>query len=45
MTIEQMSSEVIHRYSYEAKRTISLFRTVEKGNYEKIAKAYHKIMK
>lgn len=45
MTIEQMSSEVIRRYGYEAKRTISFFRTVEKGNYEKIVKAYHKIMK
>ena len=45
MTIEQMSSEVIRRYGYEAKRTISFFRTVEKGDYEKIVKAYHKIMK
>lgn len=45
MTIEQMSSEVIRRYGYEAKRTISFFRTVERGNYEKIIKAYHKIMK
>lgn len=45
MTIEQMSSEVIRRYGYEAKRTISFFRTVERGNYEKIVKAYHKIMK
>ena len=45
MTIEQMSSEVIHRYGYEAKRTISFFRTVEKGDCEKIVKAYHKIMK
>lgn len=45
MTIEQMSSEVIHRYGFEAKRTISFFRTVERGDYEKIVKAYHKIMK
>lgn len=45
MTIEQMSSEVIRRYGYEAKKTISFFRTVESGNYEKIVKAYHKIMK
>lgn len=45
MTIEQMSDAVIRRYGYEAKRTISFFRTVERGNYEKIVKAYHKIMK
>lgn len=45
MTIEQMSSEVIRRYGYEAKRTISFFRIVERGDYEKIVKAYHKIMK
>lgn len=45
MTIEQMSEAVIRRYGYEAKRTISFFRTVERGNYEKIVKAYHKIMK
>lgn len=45
MTIEQMSDAVIRRYGYEAKRTISFFRTVEKGDYEKIVKAYHKIMK
>lgn len=45
MTIEQMSSAVIRRYGYEAKRTISFFRTVERGDYEKIVKAYHKIMK
>ena len=45
MTIEQMSVAVIRRYGYEAKRTISFFRTVEKGNYEKIVKAYQKVMK
>lgn len=45
MTIEQMSDAVIRRYGYEAKRTISFFRTVDKGDYEKIVKAYHKIMK
>ena len=45
MSIEKMSDEVIHRYGYEAKRTISFFKTVEKGNYKKIVKAYHKIMK
>ena len=45
MTIEQMSVAVIRRYGYEAKRTISFFRTVEKGDYEKIVKAYYKIMK
>lgn len=45
MTIEQMSDAVIRRYGYEAKRTISFFRTVERGDYEKIVKAYHKIMK
>lgn len=45
MTIEQMSSEVIRRYGYEAKRTISFFKTVEKGDYEKIVKVYQRIMK
>lgn len=45
MTIEQMSSAVIRRYGYEAKRTISFFRTVERGDYKKIVKAYHKVMK
>ena len=45
MSIEKMSDEVINRYGYEAKRTISFFKTVEKGNYEKIVEAYQKIMK
>lgn len=43
MTIEQMSETVIRRYGYEAKRTISFFRTVERGNYEKIVKAYTRL--
>ena len=45
MSIEKMSDEVIHRYGYEAKRTISFFKIVEKGNYKKIVKAYQKVMK
>lgn len=45
MSIEKMSDEVIRRYGFEAKKTISFFRIVEKGNYEKIVKAYRKIMK
>ena len=45
MNIEKMCDEVINRYGYEAKKTISFFRTVERGNYEKIVKAYYKIMK
>ena len=45
MSIEKMSDEVISRDGYEAKKTISFFRTVEKGNYEKIVKVYRKIMK
>lgn len=45
MNIEKMSDEVIRRYGFETKKTISFFRIVEKGNYEKIVKAYRKIMK
>lgn len=45
MSIEKMSDKVIHRYGYEAKKTLFFFRTVEKGNYEKIVEAYQKIMK
>lgn len=45
MSIEKMSDEVIHRYGYEAKRTISFFKTVEKGNYKKIVEVYQRIMK
>lgn len=45
MSIEKMSDEVIRRYGFETKKTISFFRIVEKGNYEKIVKAYRKIMK
>ena len=45
MNIEKMRDEVIHRYGYEAKRTISFFKTIEKGDYEKIVKAYQRIMK
>ena len=45
MSIEKMGDEVINRYGYEAKRTISFFKTVEKGNYENIVEAYQKIMK
>lgn len=40
MSIEKMSDEVIRRYGFETKKTISFFRIVEKGNYEKIVKAY-----
>lgn len=45
MSIEKMSDEVIRRYGFETKKTISFFRIVEKGNYEKIVKAYRKIKK
>ena len=45
MSIEKMSDEVIHRYGYEAKKTIFFFRIVEKGSYEKIVEAYQKIVK
>lgn len=45
MSIEKMCDEVIHRYGFETKKTIYFFRTVEKGSYEKIVKAYRKIMK
>ena len=45
MSIEKMSDEVIHRYGFETKKTISFFRTVEKGSYEKIVEAYQRIMK
>ena len=45
MSIEKMREEVIHRYGYEAKKTIFFFRVVEKGSYEKIVKAYQKVMK
>ena len=45
MSIEKMCDEVIHRYGYEAKKTIFFFRIVEKGNYKKIVKAYQKVMK
>ena len=45
MSIEKINDEVIHRYGYKAKRTISFFKTVEKGNYEKIVEAYQKVMK
>lgn len=45
MSIEKMGDEVINRYGYEAKKTISFFRIVEKGNYEKIVKVYQRIMK
>lgn len=30
MSIEKMCDEVIHRYDFETKKTISFFRTVEK---------------
>ena len=45
MSIEKMGDEVINRYGYEAKKTIFFFMIVEKGSYEKIVKAYRKIMK
>lgn len=44
MTIDRMCDEVIYRYGFEAKKTISFFQLVEKGNYEKILSAYRKIM-
>lgn len=45
MSIDKMSNEVIHKYGFESRRTISFFRAVDTGNYEKILKAYQKIMK
>ena len=45
MSIEKMCDEVINRYGYEAKKTVFFFRIVEKGSYEKIVKAYQKVMK
>lgn len=45
MTIDKMSREVIYRYGFESKKIISFFRVVETGNYEKVLKAYQKIMK
>ena len=45
MSIEKMSDEVIHRYGYEAKKTIFFFKIVEKGSYDKIVEAYQKVMK
>ena len=45
MSLEKMSDEVIHRYGFETKKTIFFFRTVEKGNYEKIVEAYQNVMK
>ena len=45
MSIEKMCNEVIYRYGYEAKRTISFFKKVEKGDYENIVKVYQRIMK
>ena len=45
MNIEKMSDEVIHRYGYEAKKTIFFFRIVEKGSYEKRIEAQQKVMK
>ena len=45
MSIDKMGDEVFNRYDYEAKITIFFFGIVERGSYEKIVKAYQKIVK